>query len=405
MKDSFKEFYFEKDDENIWVNSIIVLDTNVLLNLYRYSRDTTNQILTLLEKYEHQLWMPHQVALEYHYNRKKVITEQKDSYQKVCDSFEKIFDKIRNILNEDLKDFKKRHKEDIELFISNLRNVSEKQVGELKENIKHEPDLLRNDFIKDKITKLYDNRVGNPFSKEKILELEKEADKRFINDIPPGYKDFKKKSGIKYFNELMLQDKYGDFILWKQVIDYAKEKNANVIFLTDEQKEDWWYKLKGQIIGPRIELLNEFYFNTGKQFYMFSSIGFIERNEDIVDKNAASEVKEISTYYNFYQSDFERDLAMKNRDELTKIHISFVTRDDLPEEDMVDLFDEFFHRKMTRLEPLEYDKSITFLYCKVVLEVNDEFDNDDRLNIKEELIDFFDAYDIELLQTDVTFLN
>ncbi|MEC1540357.1 MULTISPECIES: PIN-like domain-containing protein [Bacillus] len=306
MRDSFREFYLEKDDDKIWENSIIVLDTNVLLNLYRYSRATTDQILTLLKKYKDQLWLPHQVALEYQYNRKNVIIEQKDSYKKVCESFNKIPDIIRDSLNEELKDFKKRHKEDIELFINNLRKVSEKQVKELEEKIKHEPDLLEKDFIKENITELFEGKVGQHYDKDKIQELEKQAETRFKNNIPPGYEDFENKNGRKFFNEIILQDKYGDFILWKQIMDYAKEEQVNVIFLTDEQKVDWWYKLKGKVIGPRIELLNEFYFNTKKQFYMFSSIGFIERNKDIVNDIAASEVRELNEEFNLKKQKKEK---------------------------------------------------------------------------------------------------
>ncbi|PRS43897.1 hypothetical protein C6Y01_08315 [Bacillus sp. NMCC46] len=62
MREQFREFYFDKDDKEIWKDSIIVLDTNVLLNLYRYTQETSEQILNLLQKYKENLWMPHQVA-------------------------------------------------------------------------------------------------------------------------------------------------------------------------------------------------------------------------------------------------------------------------------------------------------------------------------------------------------
>src|SRR5688500_4356529 len=90
LREQFREFYFDKDDKEIWKDSIIVLDTNVLLNLYRYTQETSEQILNLLQKYKENLWMPHQVALEYHYNRKSVIVEQSGSYEKVCDAFDDV---------------------------------------------------------------------------------------------------------------------------------------------------------------------------------------------------------------------------------------------------------------------------------------------------------------------------
>lgn len=107
LKEKFREFYFDKEDKNIWEESIIVIDTNVLLNLYRYTKETSDQILELLDKYKENLWMPHHVGLEYHYNRKSVILEQRGSNEKVCSAFQQIPDKIRDILNKDLSNFKK----------------------------------------------------------------------------------------------------------------------------------------------------------------------------------------------------------------------------------------------------------------------------------------------------------
>ncbi|MBI0441937.1 MULTISPECIES: PIN-like domain-containing protein [Bacillus amyloliquefaciens group] len=297
MRSKFREFYFESSNDEIWNQSLIVLDTNVLLNLYRYSNETTNQILNLLKSYKQNLWLPHQVALEYHYNRKKVIMEQKDSHKKVIKAFKKIPDDIRNILNQELKDFKKRHKEDIESFITHLEKNLSEPLEALDNRVKDQPDLLKEDYIKERLTDLLSNRIGDPFEQDKLKMLEKEAETRFGANIPPGYKDFKKKNDIKFFNQMIIQDKYGDYILWKQILEYAKEKGKSVIFLTDEQKEDWWYKSDGQIIGPRIELLNEFSYITKKEFYMFSSIGFIERNGHIVDKKAALEVREVNEEY------------------------------------------------------------------------------------------------------------
>jgi hypothetical protein len=48
----------------------------------------------------------------------------------------------------------------------------------------------------------------------------KEAEQRFKESIPPGYKDNKKPE----------PDKYGDIVLWFQLIDYAKseKKTSNL---------------------------------------------------------------------------------------------------------------------------------------------------------------------------------
>ncbi|MGA3881409.1 PIN-like domain-containing protein [Bacillus pumilus] len=297
MRQQFREFYFDKDDKEIWEDSVIVLDTNVLLNLYRYTKETSDQILNLLQKYKDNLWMPHQVALEYHYNRKSVIVEQSGSYKKVCDAFNAIPEEIRNSLNKDLSIFKKRHKEDVDSFFKNIKSVTDEQIRKLKERNEKELDLTKEDTIKNKITDLYLNKVGKPYDKSSMENLEKEADVRLKKNIPPGYKDFDKKKESKFHNGVVIQNKYGDLILWKQLLDFAEDKKVNIIFLTDEQKEDWWYDIKNKIIGPRIELLNEFTFVTNKEFHMFSSIGFVERHSNDVNETAVSEVREVTKEY------------------------------------------------------------------------------------------------------------
>ncbi|MFJ5964648.1 PIN-like domain-containing protein [Bacillus sp. NPDC093026] len=297
MRQQFREFYFNKDNEDIWEESIIVLDTNVLLNLYRYTKETSDQILSLLQKYEKNLWMPHQVALEYHYNRKSVIVEQSGSYKKVCDTFNEVPDKIRNMLNQDLSNFKKRHKEDVDSFIKIIKDITKEQINKLKDRNDSELDLTKEDTIKNKITDLFLHKVGKPYEESKLKDLENEADARLKNKIPPGYKDYDKKKGNKFHNGVVIQNKYGDLILWKQLLDFAGENEVNIIFLTDEQKEDWWYDINNQIIGPRIELLNEFTHVTNKEFHMFSSIGFVERHSSYFNETAVSEVREVTKEY------------------------------------------------------------------------------------------------------------
>lgn len=317
MREKFREFYFDRDNEKIWQDSIIVLDTNVLLNLYRFTKETSDQILDLLQKYSEQLWIPHQVALEYHYNRKSVIIEQSGSYEQVCSAFNTVPNKVKDMLYKSLNSYKKRHKEDVEEFIGVIQKVSEEQVKKLNENIV-EYDLNEYDSIKTKITELYSNKVGEPYDEKQMDNLEKEAEKRFKMKIPPGYKDLNKKNGHKFYNRTIIQDKYGDFILWKQLLDFADKNKTNIIFITDEQKEDWWYDLKSKVIGPKVELLNEFTSLTNKEFHMFTSRGFVDRHENDLNPGTVSEVREASREYEIIEgyADWSEDYADWSKEQL-----------------------------------------------------------------------------------------
>lgn len=69
------------------------------------------------------------------------------------------------------------------------------------------------------------------FTRDEVYVICEEGENRYKKEIPPGYKDGKKKDGIR---------KYSDLILWKEVIRYAKEQKKNIIFVTDDVKPDWW---------------------------------------------------------------------------------------------------------------------------------------------------------------------
>ncbi len=88
MKELFRGFYKLKDYEliELWDNAFITFDTNVLLNLYRYSVETRNALFKLLNNLSTKIFLTYQVGLEFHQNRFDVIIEQERLYKS---SFEK----------------------------------------------------------------------------------------------------------------------------------------------------------------------------------------------------------------------------------------------------------------------------------------------------------------------------
>lgn len=83
MKDTFLGYSRKTENEikKIWLNGIIVFDTNVLLNLYRYSKATRETFVDLIKKFKDKIWLPHQAALEYNKNRYEVISDQEKAYK------------------------------------------------------------------------------------------------------------------------------------------------------------------------------------------------------------------------------------------------------------------------------------------------------------------------------------
>ena len=59
----------------LWENSIVIVDSNFLLNLYKYSESTRNDFFSVLSyfKKESRLWLLYQVAYEFNRARPKVM--------------------------------------------------------------------------------------------------------------------------------------------------------------------------------------------------------------------------------------------------------------------------------------------------------------------------------------------
>ncbi len=103
MKNTFKQYhqFTEQEFKQLWRDCLFVFDTNTLLNMYRYSRNTVNAYFKILEelKKKKQLWIPYQVGYEFYENRIDVISEYEGSYDSVlC-----ILDKAKKILKKVIK--------------------------------------------------------------------------------------------------------------------------------------------------------------------------------------------------------------------------------------------------------------------------------------------------------------
>lgn len=269
MKKSFAEYYNLSEEciKDIWEDSLIVFDTNVLLNLYRHNVETQKEFINVIKFYEERLWIPYQVGLEFHRNREDRIRKNKAAYQTLKDSLSEEIKKALNTVCSksdfarhpyiDVDEIKKK----IERCISSIAKSLDKQENE-------HPDNLTTDNILNNITELFEGRVGKDFSDNELETLYKEGEKRYNNQIPPGYCDEKNK------NNKPKRNLYGDLIIWKQIIKHSKTVKRNIIFITDDHKKDWWDKIEGKH-SPRKELIKEFKSETGQSILMYDSSYFL----------------------------------------------------------------------------------------------------------------------------------
>jgi len=180
MKNTFPGYNKKTKAEikKIWADGLICFDANVLLNLYKYSNETLQALLELIEKFKDKIYLPYQAALEYNRNRYNVIAAQGE----VCEKF------IAEILKiqEDIKPTRKPP------FLSDpvqasLNRVFEKVTGELKDSKTKYDSFLQIDPIYERIAMIFESRITKGFDDKELSGIFKEGKERYNNKIPPGF--------------------------------------------------------------------------------------------------------------------------------------------------------------------------------------------------------------------------
>ena len=140
------------------------------------------------------------------------------------------------------------------------------------------------DYIRDKITDLFQGKIGEPpIKQDELNEIYSEGQKRYEICRPPGFldkdkdKDKDKNNNCYIYKGLVVKRAYGDLILWKQILKQVKSKPlSHIIFITRDNKDDWWRKEHGKTIGPRPELTEEILDAGASMFYMYTPKRFLE---------------------------------------------------------------------------------------------------------------------------------
>lgn len=289
MKNKFFE-YFEDPKEyydDMWKNAIIVFDTNLLLNLYRYTPETRDNVLSLMEKNAERIWIPYQVGWEFFNNRITVIEEVRNG----TNDLQRLITELRNKFKKHLDENYKRHPYINRKALEPLcKSALEPILNQLDEWQKEDPNYLDNDTVLGRLVSLFEGRVGEDFSEIRLNKLYEDGAVRYASLTPPGYMDLKEKKdrGNRHL--------YGDIIVWFQTIDKAKEAHKNVIFVSDDQKEDWYEKKNhGKSSGPRHELFKEFNIKSdGQRILIYNQELFLKYANQYLNAEVKEEsIKEV----------------------------------------------------------------------------------------------------------------
>ncbi len=270
---------------------LIICDTNVYLRIYDYSPEFADFSIKCLSAVKNSLYITYTTSLEYGKNYRGKYSDAKTKIENYNRKLDEITEKYKDDISKEFERIRQYHFPDMD----GLENIVVQKIKELKDLFEeyhntHElliavnEQYLNVDPIKAFIDSMTD-KVLIPYSIDKIYEICDEGKKRFKNNTPPGFKD-KHKDGIR---------QYSDLILWKELMEFSVRTNKNIIFVTDDVKNDWWSQVK-QEDGTTVKafhptLINEFEGKTSQKIIALTSnefFTFISDDYDITISDAVN---------------------------------------------------------------------------------------------------------------------
>lgn len=318
MRDTFSQHFATDSDrrEKLWENCLFVFDTNVLTGIYRRSEEARDAQYKLMVALGDRLWIPHRVIYEFLDNRAKVVHDQEQLYATSISELEGMLSGFEVVT---------RHPFLSSEVYGEFKVVSQKVLSELKASRKFHDGRITNDDVKGKLAEILAGKVGAAFAEDRLVEIIKDGELRYSQNIPPGFEDKGKHKGSTITEEI--RKRYGDLIIWYQVIEKAKSEQRPVILVTGDQKPDWWAEQSGKKLGPLPALIEEFKSLSGQDFYLYSYHGFLDfANKYLNQKTSESVIEEVRDSA-LMDAEASEDEAQRNSDETMESELRVATED------------------------------------------------------------------------------
>lgn len=281
---------------------IIILDTNALLNIYRYSPEFSEFALECLKKVSDSIYLPATVKMEYEKHCKGEFSKMVKRIQEASKETEQQIKSAKSKIVKSCDRLEQLHFPDI----ADLKNTLSQKIDEVYEAFsdffedRTSLSITQNfwegiDYLAQLIQEIeMRNHVFQSPSQKDIYSWCDEGEKRYKKEIPPGFKDAKNKDGVR---------KYSDLIIWMEILRYAKTNHKNIIFVTDDVKVDWWEENSGS-----------------KSFHSKLLAEFSKTQQKIAPMTSQLFYTEVSSVFDIEQTDsIEMALNMTDKDYCQKI--------------------------------------------------------------------------------------
>ncbi len=267
LYDGFLAYRTPSDTEirDVLRTALVAFDTNVLLNLYRYSEEARASVVEVMQALGDRLWLPFQVLEEFWRNRERALGDPMGQVRTSSAELEK----LRNAAVEQLRIWVNRaalspeETKEVEELLGKafeegqrlLNGLIDENAIQRARNTEHDPVLAQLDPV-------LAGRVGAPMNPSEYAEAVKEGQRRAAAGEPPGFADVAK-------SDRGGEGASGDYLVWEQVLREASTRGCQaVVLVTGDVKRDWWRYEGSYPRGPRIELAREMKGRCGAKFVL-----------------------------------------------------------------------------------------------------------------------------------------
>ncbi|WP_422737944.1 PIN-like domain-containing protein [Micromonospora sp. WMMD729] len=243
------------DEVDYFRSATVVLDANVLLDLYRLTARGREQIMEVMRSLAEQrrLWLPHQVAVEFMRNRASAVQGRVAALSNIGKLVSARLQNSQNLIREArdaVADLVSEMTHDpglaaeirgsmsdaaLEEAFAEWRGLLRQRIDELRRADAFTPrQMINGDPLLPEIGSLYDDRIGNPLPERDVRDMVEHAIQyRFPNRIPPGFADASKATDLL---------SAGDYLIWEEVIRYASsmDRPRRLILVSGDTKGDWY---------------------------------------------------------------------------------------------------------------------------------------------------------------------
>lgn len=284
MKNLFNGFYSSSEEEisKIYKNkeTLFIFDTNILLTLYRCESNARDDFFEIWNDIKSQTWIPFHVCLEYQRNRLNVIDSSRGDLSAIANKINKDTDSIfKEIESKSLAQVVSRYS-NLRTELTTLSNKLKLEIDEfIKKSIESRMEKIdfidNHDSIRDRIEALIGTAIGEPPKDNNIISaINKTGADRYKHNIGPGYEDVKDKKDDYYsYNGINYHGQFADLYVWMQIIEHVKNKKIkNVVFVTNDKKPDFFYKINNKVRGPNESLVTEIKREGGAENFLLHQI-------------------------------------------------------------------------------------------------------------------------------------